>query len=161
MTKEKKCSDLVQSMFDRTEQEYKNAQNYFNLDEDQRPINEEFAPFDSLYDYVNQNSLSWDFVERDTFTDQERGYYRLQLSWGGPSDEFRIYVDHDGRGFLNIDKIEYWYLDWFDGASVDVPIDSTSYAICSDFLECEAPRDPADYMTKSQFNEYEEGYLHA
>ena len=32
------------------------------------------------------------------------------------SDEFRIFVDED----KNIYKIEYWYLDWGDGASIIV-----------------------------------------
>ena len=34
------------------------------------------------------------------------------MSWGGPSDEFRMYD--------NSDKIQYWFLDWFDGASIEV-----------------------------------------
>ena len=77
---------------------------------------EDYIQYDSLYDYVNQTALSWDFVKANTFNDQKIGYFRLQLSWGGPSTEFRIYTDKD----LNIDFIEYWYLDWFDGACVDV-----------------------------------------
>ena len=40
-----------------------------------------------LLDYVNQTALSWDHVEADG---KEAGYYRLQFSWGGPSDECRI-----------------------------------------------------------------------
>ena len=60
---------------------------------------------------LNDYGLSIDFVEPGTFTGQKRGYYRYQLSWGGPSDEFRIYND---------DHVEFWYLDWFDGASVRV-----------------------------------------
>ena len=77
---------------------------------------EDYIQYDSLYDYVNQTALSWDFVKANTFNDQKIGYFRLQLSWGGPSTEFRIYTDKD----LNIDHIEYWYLDWFDGASIVV-----------------------------------------
>ena len=38
------------------------------------------------------------------------------MSWGGPSDEFRIYTDYD----KNINYIEYWYMDWFDGAEIQV-----------------------------------------
>ncbi len=54
--------------------------------------------------------LCVDFVEPFTFDDQDEGYLRYQLSWGGPGDELRFY---DGR-------VEYWFLDWFDGASRDV-----------------------------------------
>jgi hypothetical protein len=61
-----------------------------------------------LEDYA----LCFDYVAPDTFQDQEEGYFRYQLSWGGPSDEFRFYVDGKSR------RIEYWFMDWFDGASL-------------------------------------------
>ena len=60
-------------------------------------------------------ALGFDFVPAYTFEDQEEHYFRWQLSWGGPSDEFRVYTDNQN----NIKTIEYWYMDWFDGASVD------------------------------------------
>lgn len=55
--------------------------------------------------------LGIDKVEAGTFEGQREDYIRYQLSWGGPSEEFRIY---------RYGNIEFWYLDWFDGASVDV-----------------------------------------
>ena len=60
----------------------------------------------------NEYGLGFDYVPADTFGDQTAGYFRYQLSWGGPSDEFRYYTD----AAFSIDRIEYWYLDWFDGA---------------------------------------------
>jgi hypothetical protein len=57
--------------------------------------------------------LSFDYVAKGTFQDQKRGYFRWQLSWGGPADEFRFYLDED----LDAVEIEYWFLDWNDGAS--------------------------------------------
>ncbi|MDV2988873.1 MAG: hypothetical protein P3T54_01750 [Dehalogenimonas sp.] len=57
--------------------------------------------------------LSFDYVAKGTFQDQKRGYFRWQLSWGGPADEFRIYTDEN----LDAVNIEYWFLDWNDGAS--------------------------------------------
>ena len=62
----------------------------------------------NMYEY----GLSFDYVAPNTFKGQRKGYFRYQLSWGGPSDEFRIYVD---LGY-NPYRIEYWFLDWFDGA---------------------------------------------
>ena len=32
---------------------------------------------------------------------------------------------------------ESWYMDWFDGASLDVPKDSISWEICQMFLDLE------------------------
>ncbi|RAL69810.1 hypothetical protein C1G87_0918 [Dehalococcoides mccartyi] len=55
-------------------------------------------------------SITW---RGGTFQDQKRGYFRWKLSWGGPADEFRFYTDEN----LDAVDIEYWFLDWYDGAS--------------------------------------------
>ena len=71
----------------------------------------------TIYDY----GLGFDYVEPFTYGDDQRdGYWRYQLSWGGPSDEFRIWTEG-----ANIRIVEYWFLDWFDGAHVDVSDDDT------------------------------------
>lgn len=62
--------------------------------------------------YLHEYGLCFDYVTPDTFSDQEQGYFRYQLSYGGPSDEFRFYVGAE----LTPYKIEYWFLDWYDGA---------------------------------------------
>ena len=79
--------------------------------------------------YINELGLSFDYVEPNTFNDQKEGFWRWQLSWGGPSDEFRIFVNEDNK----IYKIEYWYLDWFDGASIIVK-DSLIYHIIEEYF---------------------------
>ena len=60
---------------------------------------------------LNDYGLCIDFVEAGTFQDQRSDFYRYQLSWGGPSEEFRIYKNGD---------VEFWFLDWFDGAPFKV-----------------------------------------
>jgi len=62
----------------------------------------------------NEYGLGVDYVAPGTFENQKRGYLRYQLSWGGPSDEFRFYLDES----LNPTRIEYWFMDWFDGAKI-------------------------------------------
>ena len=47
--------------------------------------------------------------EKVSWDDGKPSYKRIQISWGGPSDEFRIYANG---------TIEYWFLDWYDGAKV-------------------------------------------
>ena len=64
----------------------------------------------------NEYGLSFDYVAPGTFKGQRRGYFRYQISWGGPSDEFRFYSDEQ----LGLCRVEYWYMDWFDGAKVIV-----------------------------------------
>ena len=39
--------------------------------------------------------------------------YRVELSYGGPQDYFDVFVSDDG----DIERIEYRFLDWFDGAT--------------------------------------------
>jgi len=55
--------------------------------------------------------LSIDYVEEGTFNDQREPYIRFQLSWGGPSEEFRIYATNE---------IEFWFLDWFTGEHINL-----------------------------------------
>ena len=61
---------------------------------------------------LEEYGLCVDRVEADTFGTHP-GYWRYQISWGGPAEEFRYY-DQDGGG------VEFWFLDWGDGASVKV-----------------------------------------
>ena len=89
----KKCSDLVQERFE------ERIKDILITD----PEDENYV-----------EGLGFDYVEPKTWDDQLEGYWRCQLSWGGPSDEFRIIVNPD----TSVHRIEYWYLDWFDGASV-------------------------------------------
>ena len=60
--------------------------------------------------------LSFDYVEPHTFTDQLEGYWRWQFSWGGPSDELRAFVNENKE----IHRLEYWFMDWMDGAKIDL-----------------------------------------
>lgn len=60
---------------------------------------------------LEEYGLSIDRVPAHTFKDQDQGYRRYQLSWGGPSEEFRLYT---------YGRMEFWFLDWFDGACVEV-----------------------------------------
>jgi len=82
----------------------------------------------------NEYGLGFDYVAPHTFTDQRRGYFCYQLSWGGPSDEFRFYVDE----WLKPTRIEYWFLDWFDGAKKILSGQTYNLLaeILDDFREC-------------------------
>jgi hypothetical protein len=67
----------------------------------------------SFYDY----GLSIDYVAPNTFERQRRGYFRYQLSWGGPSEEIRIYCD---KGQRQPDLIEFVFMQWGTGVGFDV-----------------------------------------
>ena len=70
-----------------------------------------------LFEY----GLSFDYVASGTFPDQSEGYWRFQISWGGPSDEFRFFASYPNAEPY---RIEYWFMDWFDGAMEDVTQES-------------------------------------
>jgi hypothetical protein len=71
---------------------------------------------------LSEYGLCFDYVTPETFRDQKEAYFRYQLSWGGPSDEFRFYVNPD----FSCHRIEYWFLDWFDGAHIVLTDDTES-----------------------------------
>lgn len=144
MRQEKKCIDLVADKFLDQEQEYINARDWFIEYEDategeQIALNKvaehqgyDYQYYDDYYEWLNHQFLSFDFVAPFTFgKDQKAGYWRLQISWGGPSSEFRIYADEN----LDICAVEYWYMDWFDGAYVEVDNNSESFYMCENFME--------------------------
>jgi len=82
---------------------------------------------------LNEYGLSFDYVEAGTFEGQRAPYYRWQIAWGGPGYEFRM--------FLN-DEIEFWFLDWFDGAKIDLDGDDRKIVkeVMDYFAECCPPR---------------------
>jgi len=100
---EVKCADLVQENY-RRENKHLNTMCSWEASHE---VKEE------IYDYGL--SFSW----MPAAEPGEPGYFCWLLSWGGPQDEFRFFVDGD----LDLYKAEYWYLDWGDGAKVNIPID--------------------------------------
>lgn len=110
---QKKCKDLVQQNYQARLKDIKEA--YQKNDNEKNIEQGDYNNFD-LIEWLSEYGLSWGYVLPNTFDNQSEGYYRWQLSWGGPSDEFRIFTDNN----KNIQSVEYWYLDWFDGASIEI-----------------------------------------
>jgi len=90
---------------------------------------------------LNEYGLCFDYVAPETFKGQRRGYWRYQLSWGGPSDEFRFYAERSGvrEDAYTVEKVEYWFLDWWDGAHRTLRQGRDFDFLCDlfrDFAEC-------------------------
>jgi hypothetical protein len=100
--KQHSCLERVDEQFEGRMEDLHKLWDAYNAGE------EEVEDLGNIYDY----GLAFDYVPAETFNDQEQGFFRYQLSWGGPGDEFRFYVDPD----MHLYKIEYWFLDWGDGA---------------------------------------------
>jgi hypothetical protein len=79
---------------------------------------------------LNEYGLCIDYVAPGTFKRKTRGYLRYQISTGGPGDEFRFYMDENRKPV----RIEYWFMDWFDGAKVTVRPDSADWATLADMF---------------------------
>lgn len=80
------------------------------------------------FDEVNEQFswLGFDYVPAEK-ANQEQGFYRLQFSYGGPQDEIRFYDNGN---------IKYWFLDWFDGASIDISDTKEALFIYEWFTGC-------------------------
>lgn len=105
------CAERVRPSYDSTMEVLRELWEMYCNDPD-----ESHEDYGNLYEY----GLSFDYVAPETFNDQKEGYFRYQLSWGGPSDEFRIYAQKIDDWRFSVYKIEYWFLDWFDGAKINL-----------------------------------------
>ena len=124
-TKQKTCAELISARYvERTKQ--------FNELEDQcfnETLNHEnYGEWSRCF---NESILAFDFVKANTFDNQPDGFFRLQLSWGGPSDEIRYYTKDEHEKFY---KITYNYMDWFDGDEIEV-FDDIWHTIFNDFTD--------------------------
>ena len=105
---ELKCADLVAHEL---EKELEMLRKLWKLHcEDSDAYDDEYG---NLYEY----GLAFGYIAPRTFSDQDEGYFRYQISCGGPSDEFQIFAGGSPGGWV-IHRIEYWYKDGFDGASI-------------------------------------------
>ena len=105
-TKEKSCKELINQKLEGRAADFIAFMNADDLEEN--TVNKDGYEVGSFYSY----GLAFSFVEPYAQDGEHMaGYFRYQLSWGGPSDEVRFYQDGG---------IEYWYMDWFDGAKIDI-----------------------------------------
>ena len=83
----------------------------------------------------NPDGFEIDGQDYDDLTDWMNSYvlnlsktvnYKLELSWGGPQDYFVFEYDPKSQQLVGI---TYHYLDWFDGAKRDIPLESKKWQI--------------------------------
>lgn len=82
----------------------------------ERQQSEDSEIADQAYEDFYQYGLSFDYVHPFTFDDQRAGYWRWQISWGGPSEEFRIYKDQNHQ----VKAIDFTFLDWYEGHTITI-----------------------------------------
>lgn len=79
--------------------------------------------------------LSFDYVTRD----KGPAYWRYQISWGGPSAEFRFYSNGPTRKPW---RISFCFMDWFDGYNRSLVGRDLALLleIWEDFADCESTK---------------------
>lgn len=105
--KQPSCADRVQAACDNRLSEIRDM---FDVYTGRQPPHDDITE-DSFHEY----GLAFDYVAPGTFDEQEEGYWRYQISYGGPSEEIRFYASPARRGW-HMHRAEFWFLDWFDGA---------------------------------------------
>jgi hypothetical protein len=106
--KSTKCSDKVQEALESNYEDLKKLFLAYQEGDEDRHI-EELGTF-------LEYGLAFDYVAPGTFKDQKQGYFRYQISCGGPGEEFRFYINVDFSCY----SVEFWYLNWFDGSKVEL-----------------------------------------
>ena len=90
---------------------------YTAIDPDGETPSEIFNEFeeeirDELRERFDEYALSLDVVHADN---PGESFVRYLISTGGPGEEIRFFCDFNRRPY----RAEFWFLDWFDGASRD------------------------------------------
>ena len=92
------------------------ARDIRDIMERQEDTNETIA--DQAYEDFYQYGLCFDYVAPYTFEDQRAGYWRWQISWGGPAEEFRIYVDPETD---RVKEVDFFYTEgWGDDHTINL-----------------------------------------
>ena len=123
--KQATCADRVKEHLDDRTEDLRKLWKLYQTDSE--AYDEDLG---NMYEY----GLCFDYVAPETFNDQPEGYFRYQLSTGGPGDEFRIYASQSGEYSWSVYRIEYWFLDWFDGASRTLQGDDLD--LLNEIFEC-------------------------
>lgn len=96
-----------------------------------------------LYSVANGNSPETEEVSSNSFWeynlcldfDCNLGCFRYLISTGGPSEEIRFYAVQTSKGW-KLHSAEFWLMDWFDGAKVNVEKPSDEYALLEEIFWC-------------------------
>lgn len=121
MSKDPKCEDLVNDAFESRIEDLRKLWDLYM--EDSEACDDELG---HIYEY----GLGFWYTKPNTYQNQKEGWFTYQLSTGGPGEEFRFFCNPD----LSLYRIEFWYLNWFDGAKVNLV--GKDFDFMEDFFEC-------------------------
>ena len=114
----KRCSELIEDKLNERIADFKQALKSY--EEKGKVVTEDGYEYEDVIDWIVDYSLG-------VYDDNYYRAKRLELSWGGPQDYF-LY-------FPKLDRIEYHYLDWYDGASLVLDEDGKAFKIMKEIFE--------------------------
>jgi len=112
----KRCSELIEDELKRRIADFKQALKSY--EEKGKVVTEDGDVYEDVIDWIDYYSLG-------VYDDYYYRAKRLELSYGGPQDYF-LY-------FPKLDRIEYHYLDWYDGASL--VLDGEDFKVMSEIFK--------------------------
>ena len=124
MSRDQTCAERVASAWEGRKADLEIFMNRQDQEDDPEEV--------GLY---HEYALAFDYVCPYTWPDQAQGYWRYQISYGGPSEEIRIYGDVISEYKAHMIRAEFWFLDWGDGACVDVSREKCVRWLFDEFME--------------------------
>lgn len=116
----KTCSELIEDELKRRIEDFEQALRSYEENNYEKIVTEDGYEYEGVIDWINNYALGY-------YDDNYYRAKRLELSWGGPQDYF-LY-------FPKLDRIEYHYLDWYDGASLVLDEDGEAFKIMKEIFE--------------------------
>ena len=160
MNREKTLKERMEISYISRTEDLTKLFNHISCDYDYCQINEDLEECPTVQDlgHFFEYGLSFDYVEEYTFNEQEEPYFRYQISWGGPSEEYRIFTDD----YYNIERVEYWFLDWFEGIHKVLDEDNIIYDIIEVLKDIGSLRNAQEKVIEpyEEKQEREIGYIH-
>ncbi len=93
----------------------------------------------------NEYGLCCDYVAPGTFKADYEGYFRYQIAYGGPTEEFRFYYSTGGNKPY---RIEFVYLNWGTGIGLDVTGEEWAQWLWDQFYDTETIKTEEEKATK-------------
>jgi hypothetical protein len=138
MTENKTCKELVKPSYRRSCADLTiifSVMSEEATQEQKDKYTEEYGDQDPMEVLCNYG-LSLDYVLPDKESNIRKGYLQWLISWGGPSVEWRFFfVPGDQEPY----RIEYWYMDWFDGAKVTCTKGRVANLLWQWLQDCDTP----------------------
>ena len=115
------CEQEIEKTHEIVDNNFKEALKHFNTNNVDPYINKNNIKFKSFEDYINDNDISFKYIPPEANTNDisvsTTGYWRFQIGWGGPSYEYRFYMNEPLA--FNPIAIQFWFTTWLDNAYRD------------------------------------------